>query len=293
VIEIIAGTPVGGGQDRTARSVASVLGLEVTISNVPGRGGGNGWEQLIKRRGDHMVLGVSSPTLVTNALVGVSEIDHRDLTSIAMLYTEYSVVVTARGSPWAGPEAFLTGLARREITVSFATALGNMNHLALAEIARHVDVEAQHLPVRVFESARDALADVLNGDADAAMVSAASAVPELSNGTTVAVAVTSAHRLGGIFRQVPTWVEVGVKCDSGTWRGLVGPPALFPETIELWSTRLATATASPKWAGLLTENQWTSTYLGPTGTDRFLEAERQHLASLLYETGLLKVVGDV
>src|SRR3972149_339403 len=59
-MEIIAGTPPGGGQDRTARAIAGILDTEVTITNVPGRGGGNAWDRLIAGKGATH-LGAGSP----------------------------------------------------------------------------------------------------------------------------------------------------------------------------------------------------------------------------------------
>jgi putative tricarboxylic transport membrane protein len=290
-VVVLAGTPPGGGQDRTARAVASVLGPEVSVTNIPGRGGGNCWDEIATRAGHDLLLAVSSPTLITNSLLGTSEIDDRDLTPIATLYTEYSVVITQAGSRWTEPRKVLEGLSAGEVTVSFATALGNMNHLALAELARHSGAQTPKMPLRIFESARHVVADLVAGNANVAIVSTASAIPELSEGTVSALAVTAPRRLGGRFAGVPTWVELQVPCDIGTWRGLVGPPALTAAQTETWSQRLSDAIAGRGWAGLLRRHLWVDAYLGPEDTGRFLDGERRRLASLLAEVGLLQGVG--
>src|ERR1700704_5409153 len=47
-IELIAGTPAGGGQDRPARVLIDLLkdlvGVPIKLTNIAGRGGGNGWD---------------------------------------------------------------------------------------------------------------------------------------------------------------------------------------------------------------------------------------------------------
>jgi putative tricarboxylic transport membrane protein len=290
--EIIAGTPRGGGQDRTARALASVIDGKVTISNVSGRGGGNGWDLLARRTGAENLLAVSSPTLITNALVGEAVIDHRDLTPLAMLYTEYSALVVSSGSSWEDPASMLGAFAQGALTVSFATALGNMNHLVLAEIATHLGIPVRSLPIRVFESAPQALDDVVAGNGDLAIVSAVSAVPGWSDGTLIPVVVTAPGRLGGAYASTPTCSELPVPCVRGTWRGVVGPPGLDPERVVVWEQALSAATETERWRELLEKNFWVDSYLGPGDTGRFLEGEREELAALLAQVGLVKTVED-
>jgi len=259
----------------------------VTISNVSGRGGGNGWDLLARRVGVENLLAVSSPTLISNALVGEAVIDHRDLTPLAMLYTEYSAIVVSSGSPWGDPKEPLRALAGGTLTVSFATALGNMNHLVLAEIAIHLGTPVRSLPIRVFESAPQALDDVGAGSGDIAIVSAVSAVPGLSSGALTAIAVTAPVRLGGAFSSTPTCSELLVPCVRGTWRGVVGPPGLDPDRVTVWEETLSAAISTSRWQGILEENLWVDSYLGPGPTGRFLEGERGELGALLEQVGLI------
>ena len=77
-IELVAGTPPGGGQDRPARALIEVLtanrllDVPVKLANFPGRGGGNAWEYLRGKHGDAHVLAINSPTIISNRLLGVS-----------------------------------------------------------------------------------------------------------------------------------------------------------------------------------------------------------------------------
>jgi putative tricarboxylic transport membrane protein len=291
-VEIVAGTPPGGGQDRAARAIAGLLGYGVTVTNLPGRGGGNAWDRLFAASGDADLAAVSSPTLITNAIVGLSDIDHRNLTPLGLLYTEHSALVVRPGSGLEEPSAMLETIGRGSALISFATALGNMNHLILAEIATHLGVPVSNIPVRVFESAPQALADVITGSGHIAVASAASAVPSLAEGALVPVMVTSPNRLGRVFADTPTCLELGVPCVRGTWRGLVGPPGLEQSTVDVWADRLAGVTGTGSWGRLLEDNLWTGTYRGPEDTGKFLEAEREQLVLLLEELGLVATVGD-
>jgi len=291
-VEIIAGTPPGGGQDRTARALASAIGDGIEVRNVPGRGGSNGWDELATLSGVTDVAAVSSPTLITNALVGESTIDDRDLTPIAVLYTEYSAMVASSGTKWEDPEVTFEALSRGMLTVSFATALGNMNHLVLAEMASGLGGTVATLELRVFESARDAVADVLGNNSDIAIVSAASVVSEMKAGTVTALGLSSPDRLAGVFSDVPTATELGLSCVRGTWRGLVGPPGLDEKRVADWDEALSSVTASENWKQSIAESLWLDTFLGAAETRRFLASEREELAKLLESVGLIGATRD-
>ena len=57
-IELLAGTPPGGGQDRPARTLmrimqsAGLVDVPMKITNIAGKGGGNAWDALRVRVGD-------------------------------------------------------------------------------------------------------------------------------------------------------------------------------------------------------------------------------------------------
>src|SRR5688572_21647218 len=99
MIEIIAGTPPGGGLDRTARALAKALDeakafdTPVTVRNVPGDGARKAWAYMDEHRGDADVVSISHPNLTTDRLLGLAAFDHGDYTPIAILYTEYIAFV--------------------------------------------------------------------------------------------------------------------------------------------------------------------------------------------------------
>ncbi|MGF1665918.1 MAG: tripartite tricarboxylate transporter substrate-binding protein [Acidimicrobiia bacterium] len=283
-IEIIAGTPAGGGQDRAARAFASALPFETYLTNVPGRGGGNGWDLLARRIGDPHVVSISSPTLITNKLQGGALIDHADLTPLAQLCTESLVFAVGSDRDFVTVGDVLTAITQRE-PVALATARGNVNHIAVGLIADHVGVDPGEVPVVVFDSARNAVADVLAGNASLAVVSAASVLPEVATGTVRVVAVTAATRMAAPFERVPTWRESGVDCVIGTWRGLIGPARLQPEHIAFWDRAVAAAVVSDPWRAALAEHRWDDTHLDATATRVFLDEERVRLAAALKGLG--------
>jgi len=81
-VEIIVGTPPGGGQDRPARALmkvmesAGIVTVPMKLSNVVGKGGGAAWDALRARGGDPHVLSINSGPLLSNRMLGVADYDH-------------------------------------------------------------------------------------------------------------------------------------------------------------------------------------------------------------------------
>ena len=299
-VEIVAGTPPGGGQDRPARALIAVLeqhalvGQPVKLTNIAGRGGGNAWDYLRTKTGDPHVLAINSPTIITNRLLHVSDLDFTALTPLANLYTEYPIFIVRADSPIAT----VAELARRLKTdtaglrIALATAIGNTNHIALARLTRHAGGDVRALQIDVFDSARYAIAHVVDGKAELGVITAVSAVPELTAGTLRTVTLSGPQRLGGLFKDVPTLRESGVDCAIGMWRGLIAPAGLQPDAIAFWDRILAAATATAEWQAELAKKYWANTFMTGAQELAFLHEERALMTSALGELGLLPARAD-
>jgi putative tricarboxylic transport membrane protein len=295
-IEIVAGTPAGGGLDRSARALTKViesqqlLDVPVKVTNVAGDGGRKAWTYLDRYSGDPHVLSISSPNLTTDNLTGKTTFDHDSYTPLATLYNEYIAFVARTGSPLKCGADLIERLGANAASVKFAlsTSLGNPNHIALAKVVRHAGGEARALKIRVFDSARDAVGDVMAGSAEVCAVTAASAVPELAAGTMRTLAVSAPERRSGLFERAPTWVEQGIDCVIGAWRGVNGPSALAPEQIAYWDGILLAATSSAEWNAQLAQYYWTRMYRGGADLREYLRRERAQLSAGLAELGMLQ-----
>ena len=106
--------------------------------------------------------------------------------------------------------------------IALSTSLGNSNHVAVANVVRHAGADTRAPKLRVFDTALDAVADVVAGHADIGAITAASAVPELEAGVLRAIAISSPARLSGPYASTPTWDEQGADCVIGSWRGVSG-----------------------------------------------------------------------
>ncbi len=286
-IDILAGTPPGGGLDRTARTLAAALEAPNNVINIPGDGARRVWASVDARAGDAHVLCISSPNLTTDYLTGIAAFNHASYTPLAILYNEYIAFVTRSDSSYRSAGDLLKRLRTdtAKVTVALSTAAGNPNHIALAQVIAHVKGDMRAPVIRVFDSALDAVADVVAGNADIAAITAASAVKELEAGTLRALAVSSPARLAGWYAQTPAWLELGVPCTLGAWRGVHGASGLLAEHIAYWDAALAAATRAPSWTSELAQHYWTPMLTTGAALRDHLAAEQQQMGALLHELG--------
>ncbi len=288
-IEILAGTPPGGGLDRTARTLAAALEADSTVVNIPGDGARRVWASVDSRAGDAHVLCISSPNLTTDYLTGIATFNHASYTPLAILYNEYIAFVARSDSSYRSAGDLLKRLSgNAKVTVALSTAAGNPNHMALAQVTQHAGGNVRAPVIRVFDSALYAVADVVAGNADIAAVTAASAADELVAGTLRALAVSCPVRLAGAYAQTPTWLELGVPCTTGAWRGVHGAHGIGAAQITYWQTALTHATQAASWAHKLTRHYWTPQLLTGTALHDYLVREESQMRTTLTELSLTK-----
>jgi putative tricarboxylic transport membrane protein len=269
--------------------IKNLVGVPLKLTNIPGRGGGNAWDYLAEHPGDPHIVAINSPTIITNRLMGESTLDFAALTPLANLYTEYLVFVVRPHTALQSAQQLLTQLGNdpEGIRIAFATAIGNMNHMALAKITKQAGGDVTALRTDVFDSARYAVAHVVDGRADLAVITATSAVPELDSGALRAIAVSAPERMSGPFAQVPTWGEIGIDCVVGTWRGVIGTSRMTAPQIAFWESALLTAVRGDAWRAELARHHWVDTYLGAAATRDFLDSELGTMKGALDALGLL------
>jgi putative tricarboxylic transport membrane protein len=166
--------------------------------------------------------------------------------------------------------------------------LGNPNHVALAKLTRHAGGDVNAPVIRVFDTALDAVADVIAGGADIAAVTAASVMAELQAGRVRLVGISAPERLTGLFAGTPVWNEQGVDCVVGAWRGVTGPVGITSAQVAFWDNVLRAAVAQPSWRLELSRLNWSAMYCDGLPLHAYLAAERAEFVTVLGDLGLLK-----
>lgn len=295
-IEIIVGTGVGGGQDKSARTVQRILQEKklveqpVTVVNKPGGGGAVGYTYLNQHAGQGNIIYVGNPTLLTNHIAGRNPVNYTHVTPLAILFSE-SVAVSVRAE---SPLKTLKDLSARlkqdssQISVAVGSSLGSTNHIAMAMIAKAAGGDAKKLRTVVFQGGGEAITALMGGHIDVNSSAANNVVPHKESGKIRVLAVASPKRLGGILADVPTLKESGVNALVTNWRMVVGPKGMTPAQIAYWDRVLAKMVQTPDWKKDLAENIFEDTYRAAGSTDKYMQAEYEQFAAALGELGMAK-----
>jgi putative tricarboxylic transport membrane protein len=295
-IEIIVGTAPGSNQDLTARRMhkawqdQKLIPVPQIISNKPGAGGELGWTYLARFSADGHYLAMTSPSMLSNQLLGKSRLTLADVTPLALLVREYETFSVK------GDHAFksLNDLSERlrkdpaSVTFGFGVATGNAQHVTGALYGKALGVDARRMKMVVFNASAEAMTTVMGGHVDVLITSTSVIESPVRAGQLRVLAVAAPARLAGIFSGVPTFKESGVDLVFSNWNGVVGTKGLTPLQIAYWDGIFARTTANPEWQRTMAEQQQDATYLDSQTMKGYMEREREQYRASLQELGLIK-----
>lgn len=291
-IEIVAPASPGGGWDGTARAMQKIFDDEniieknMNVVNKPGGGGEVGWQYLKDQ--DAHTFAINSSLVITNNLLGQSDLTYKDFTPLAILTTEWISVAVAPDSEFDNGIDILEQLkeAPTSLKIAVAPSLGNNDHLAFVQAAKEYGVDVTQLEFMIYESGGDVVTALLGDHVDVATMSVSEAKEQHLAGKLKMVAVGSNEPIEGL-EDVQTWKEQGIDLEFPHWRGVMGPPDMSEEEIAYWDETISTLVETEAWQELLVNNEWESYYMNSEEATEFLEEQTENYNQLLKDAGLI------
>lgn len=290
-IELVAPATPGGGWDATARAIQKILkdqkivDQNINVINKPGGSGEVGWQYLEKKDAHH--LAINSSLLLSNHLLGQSELTYKDFTPLAILTTEWISVAVKKDSKFQNAKEIMEQLKKDpgSLKIGVAPGLGNNDHLSFVEAAKTYGVDVTKLNFLVYESGGDVVTALLGGHVDVATMSISESKEQHQAGNFRIVSVSSEERLEGL-EEVPTWKEQGVDVVFPHWRGIMGPPDMTKEEIEYWDKVLGEMVETDAWNKVVKNNEWSEYYKDSSEARKFLEEQHVMYEELVTDSGL-------
>lgn len=290
-LQVMAPADPGGGWDQTARALAAAarkhgLARSVQVTNVAGAGGTVGLAQLANERSKDylMVMGL---VMVGAIETNQSQVTLGDTTPVARLTAEDEIVVVPASSPYQTIGDLVADLKQRGRAVPVAGgSAGGADHMLAALIARAGGVPVENLNYVAFSGGGESLAALLGGHVAVGISGMGEYAEQVKAGHLRALAVSGAHRVGGI--NVPTLTESGFDIELTNWRGIVGPPHLPSQARQRLIDLADALHDSADWKEELTHNGWTDAYLSGERFDAFLDQEQVRVRSVLTDLGLTR-----
>jgi len=296
-VELILPTAAGGANDTVARLIQKTMQdhkLVPTPILVVNKPGGNQtlaamYLRQFARDPHHLLYSTSS--VFTAQITGIVKQHFSDLTPIALLLTEYSVLSVSAGSSIktlndliaqlkADPQSIAVGLVSR----------GGSNHIALSQVAKSAGVDPRRLKIVVFKTNVESYLGVAGGHIHAVASSSSAARPFLQEGSARVLAIGAPQRQPGPLAQVPTFKELGLQLPLTTnWRGIFGAPGLTAPQAAFWEDAFAKMVATEDWKKSLDQLELSGLFQRGRDFARFLEAEYEVSRSVLTDLGYAKL----
>jgi putative tricarboxylic transport membrane protein len=295
-VEIVIPTATGGGVDRTARTLQrilqeqAILKVPVTAVNRPGGGGAVSLTYLNRHAGDAHVISVNTPNIIANDLNGRSTVRYTEVTPLATLFSEPTVIAVRADSPLRTGRDFAERLRKDpgSLSVSTPTTLGSINHMSFALVAKAAGADVKKLKPVILGSGGEGATAVLGGHVDAHAGTPSSVLRFVEAGKLRVIGVLAPKRLSGFYGSTPTWTEQGYPAVMDTWRGIIGPQKMTAEQIAFWEDVLEKAVQTETWKQELARNTWESNFLKSAETRKLFDNDYAEYRTILTDLGLKK-----
>jgi putative tricarboxylic transport membrane protein len=295
-VEIIVATSAGSSSDAMARLLERLLREEkllaapAVVVNKPGGGGTIALNYLNQHAGNGSYVMVSSPSVITSYITGVSPVNYTDLTPLARMGADYVGFMVSADSPLKSGRDLIARLGSDTgaVSIALANSAGNHNHIAAALLARAAGGNIKRLKVVIFNGSAEAVTALMGGHVDIVANPVSAMLQLMQAGKIRILGVSSDSRLGGAMSGIPTWKEMGIAAVSANWRTVIGPKGMSEEQIRFWNDAFAKIVKTSAWKNDLESNLLGDTYLDSQQTRKFMDQQYAELRSILGELGLAK-----
>jgi putative tricarboxylic transport membrane protein len=295
-VEIVLPTAPGGTNDLLTRLIQKVLQDGKLVSApivVMNKAGGNQSLALLyvtQRAPDPHYLMFATATVFTNQLAGLTPLGYADLTPIAVLVVDHTVITVRADSPIRSMHDMVERLKADPEALAFGmVARGGPNHLALSQAMRSAGVDPKKLKTVVFKTNGESMSAVVGGHIHAVVSSVSAALPQSRAGNTRLLAVAAAKRLTGEQSSIPTMREQGIDATGiSNWRAIFATKGVTPAQAAFWEEAMARMAASEEWHRRIAATTFAHNFLRGREFAKYLDEEFAATKAVMTDLGLVK-----
>jgi tripartite-type tricarboxylate transporter receptor subunit TctC len=253
---VVAFTP-GSSTDIIGRAVAAKLqemwGQAVLVENRAGAGGTVGSEAVLRSDPDGYTLLANSSAHAANPGI-YKEMRYdtmKDFVNLALLGGGPNVLIVSPDSGWKTLGDFVKAAKASPGKLNFSSAgVGSGTHFNLEKLKIATGIDVQHVP---YKGTPEAIGDTIANRVCCYWAPLNAALPHVSGGKAVALAVSSAQR-SPLLPNVPSVAEQGYAgFDYTLWVGLWGPAKMPADIAAKINKDVNAALASPDLRERLTK----------------------------------------
>jgi putative tricarboxylic transport membrane protein len=281
----------GGGWDGLGRALEQVsrqaqLVGSFQFENVGGAGGTVGLPRFVaQRRGRGDAIMIGGAIMVGAVLANRSPVGLKDVTPLARMTTEPSVIVVPASSDIRDIAGLLAAFKSNPGGTSVAGgSAGGIDHIILGLLLKSQGRSAKDASYVAFAGGGPAQAAILGAQVKAGISGVSEFAEQVKAGRMRALATTGESRS---LEGVPTLKESGIDIVIGNWRGIFAPPGIKPEDRAKLVTFLTELNDLPAWQELCQRQGWDRAFLAGDAFAEFLKQDEAATGTVLKEVGLV------
>ena len=288
-IRLIVPFGPGGFTDVAARilqkELGPVIGQPLVVENKAGAGSTIGTADVAKAAPDgYTLVMVSTTHVISPHLYKTMQYDAlKDFTPVMRIAEgPYVLVANPKLGVKTVGELIAAAKAKPDSIYFASSGNGSSQHLVGALFMNMTGTKLVHVP---YKGSNQAMVDVVGGRVPLSFVGIPNALPNLSAGKVVALAVTTRKRYPDL-PNVPTMEEAGVKgYDATIWLGILAPPNTPPEIVEKINAAVTKTLNTPDARKLMASAGVDVATSTPAEFAALLQSEYDRWGKVVRETG--------
>jgi tripartite-type tricarboxylate transporter receptor subunit TctC len=280
----------GSATDLVPRAVfeplATELGQPIVVENRGGAGGTIAGTAVVRADPDgHTMLATGSNLTIAPWMVPNIPYDTvKDLASALMIGQNANVLIAPPARGWKTAQDLVAAAKAKPGSINYSSAgVGTATHLSAEKFRLSAGFEAVHIP---YKGGAEALADVLGGRVDFYFCPISTALPFITDGRVVALAVSTATRASDL-PNVPTTLEAGyANSDLAIWYGILMPAKTPRAVIDRFYAAGIRVLATPAMRQKLKQLAVDPMPLTPAEMDKFVAEEIAANGRLIKAAGI-------
>lgn len=291
-IQLICPWAAGGGTDRIARMVATLLekelGQPVTVVNRTGGSGAVGHTAGATAAPDGHTITIVTVELTMMHWMGLTPVTYREYTPVALLNIDPAGVQVAASSEWKTLKQLLDWVkVNPGKAKASGTGKGGSWDIARAGMLKAAGIPIDALPWVPSTGAATGLQELVAGGVQVVTASLVEGRPLIDAGKVRPLA-HMADKRDPAFRDVPTLKELGINWTMGAWRGIAAPKGTPPEIVAVLEKALDKVVKSKQYTDFMNAAPFGILWKPAAEFGKFMAEQDETMGALMKEAGVVK-----
>jgi putative tricarboxylic transport membrane protein len=292
-VTLVSLSAPGSGFDTTIRAIAATLTKEklvparVALPVINMAGSAQGTLAIVtKYKNDPYAISVNSIAGMMNYATGMSPYSHKDAVPLALLISGYYGVFVKADSPYKTLGDLLKDLKTNPGGTPLSGGRSD-DRVCYGALFMKAGVDVTKVNYAAYAGGTEAAPVVLEGAAKAEITTVDDIMGLVEAKQLRPLAVSSAKRLSGVFKDTPTFQEAGIDLVWSNFRYAFAPPGFPDYAKKYWIAVLTKMVKTPTWQDLCNKYRWDNSFM-VDGVDKFLDEKQVIITDVMTKLGMAK-----